>query len=202
MYLSKITFIQSRTLVFFLNNSYHMHEDITTISLGGKQDRILYRFEIGEDNSHYCLVQTQFRQEWTEFRKRNGSIIRDIQTKEFNPILLKDEMYIFRMRANPTYQKKDEHNKNIRYRVPNEELISWLQKKFGIIGAKVIMANFISEPPQRTYKKNSPRITHSSILFNGTLEVEDPEKLVEGLKNGIGGGKAFGFGLISLAAHH
>ena len=38
-----------------------------------------------------------------------------------------------------------------------------------------------------------------SVLFEGILEVAEPSRLQETLAEGIGSGKGFGFGLLSLA---
>jgi CRISPR system Cascade subunit CasE len=37
------------------------------------------------------------------------------------------------------------------------------------------------------------------VLFNGTLAVTDPERFRAALATGIGSGKAYGFGLLSVA---
>lgn len=38
----------------------------------------------------------------------------------------------------------------------------------------------------------------NSILFSGTLIVQDPEKFKKTIENGIGSAKGFGFGLLSI----
>ena len=38
-----------------------------------------------------------------------------------------------------------------------------------------------------------------AVLFNGRLEVTDAERFQQTLATGIGSGKAFGFGLLSIA---
>jgi CRISPR system Cascade subunit CasE len=38
-----------------------------------------------------------------------------------------------------------------------------------------------------------------SVQFDGILRVSDPDKLHAAIENGIGSGKGFGFGLLSLA---
>jgi CRISPR system Cascade subunit CasE len=41
--------------------------------------------------------------------------------------------------------------------------------------------------------------THVPVLFEGVLRVNDPAKLIEAVRNGIGSAKGYGFGLLSLA---
>ena len=43
------------------------------------------------------------------------------------------------------------------------------------------------------------RAIEFGVRFNGLLQVTDPEKLMQAVRNGIGPAKAFGFGLLSLA---
>jgi CRISPR system Cascade subunit CasE len=40
---------------------------------------------------------------------------------------------------------------------------------------------------------------HQAVTFDGLLRVTDPEALLAALAGGIGSGKGFGFGLLSLA---
>jgi CRISPR system Cascade subunit CasE len=40
-----------------------------------------------------------------------------------------------------------------------------------------------------------------AIWFEGLLEVTDPQRFAATLACGVGSGKAFGFGLLSVAAH-
>jgi CRISPR system Cascade subunit CasE len=41
------------------------------------------------------------------------------------------------------------------------------------------------------------------VLFEGTLEITDPQQFLNrSIAAGIGSGKAFGFGLLSVAPYH
>jgi len=42
-------------------------------------------------------------------------------------------------------------------------------------------------------------MTFSSVVFEGRLKVVDRVLFLESIKNGIGSGKAYGFGLLSVA---
>jgi CRISPR system Cascade subunit CasE len=43
------------------------------------------------------------------------------------------------------------------------------------------------------------KMTHLAVQFDGVLEVTDPAKFLETVRQGIGSAKGFGFGLLSLA---
>lgn len=47
--------------------------------------------------------------------------------------------------------------------------------------------------------KNPLPLAHKAIVYQGLLKVTDREQFVHALTNGIGSGKAYGFGLVSLA---
>jgi CRISPR system Cascade subunit CasE len=42
-------------------------------------------------------------------------------------------------------------------------------------------------------------LTHQAVLYVGALAVRDNTAFLQAYKKGIGSGKAFGFGLLSLA---
>ncbi|WP_405634302.1 type I-E CRISPR-associated protein Cas6/Cse3/CasE [Streptomyces sp. NBC_00056] len=48
-------------------------------------------------------------------------------------------------------------------------------------------------------RENSRRIRHTRVRFDGTATVIDPEQLRAALRNGIGRGKAYGCGMLSIA---
>ena len=50
--------------------------------------------------------------------------------------------------------------------------------------------------------RNKDRMTlsHAGVRFDGVLEVTDPVSFAATLDSGIGSGKAFGFGLLSVYA--
>jgi CRISPR system Cascade subunit CasE len=43
------------------------------------------------------------------------------------------------------------------------------------------------------------RLSFGSVLFEGVLEITDAERFQKTLEAGIGSGKAYGFGLLSIA---
>jgi CRISPR system Cascade subunit CasE len=127
----------------------------------------------------------------------------------------------FRLRANPT-RKIDTHSgpngerRNGR-RVPlqNEEaLLAWVRRKgeqhgFGPLATTVnpnVADVRASAPGSVSGRRGTAaeadagrRLTFTSVLFEGRLRVIDAGALREALMHGVGSGKAFGFGLLSVA---
>ncbi len=132
----------------------------------------------------------------------------------------------FRLRANPTKRiaKSDDPMLGKRVELTKEEdQIAWLIRKSLSIGDGVsggfelLMKEAISEKgktlliphvavspegKQTGLKKNGDSghsTTHYAVLFEGLLRVIDAEAFTGTIIRGIGSGKAFGFGLLSVA---
>lgn len=131
----------------------------------------------------------------------------------------------FRLRANPTKRvaKKDDtlRGKRVELRC-EEEQIAWLIRKGqegnGVPGGFDLLmkehqdadgeerliphVNVRPEGKQMGRKKDAGgmcKTTHLAVLFDGLLRVTDTDLLLATIVRGIGAGKAFGFGLLSVA---
>ena len=56
----------------------------------------------------------------------------------------------------------------------------------------------IRSSPRQTGRKDDTRITVAGTLFDGRLVVQDTDRIRDAIAQGIGPGKTFGFGLLSL----
>jgi len=129
----------------------------------------------------------------------------------------------FRLRANPTRKidtksGPDSVRRNGR-RVElsgQKEQIDWLRRKgeqggFRLLTVRAAPAapdmatvpNVLAMPAQKAVGdrggKGGSRMTFGAVLFDGELEVENAEAFRRTLETGIGPGKAYGFGLLSVA---
>jgi CRISPR system Cascade subunit CasE len=132
----------------------------------------------------------------------------------------------FRLRANPTKRvaKQDDPMKGKRVELTHEdEQIDWLIRKgrerekgkpggFEMLISEVKdtkgdkrqipRVNAYSEGKRKGRKREAGpghAMTHFAVLFDGLLRVTDTNAFLETLARGIGPGKAFGFGLLSIA---
>lgn len=130
---------------------------------------------------------------------------------------------LFRLRANPT-KKVDtrsgpngERRNGRRVALRGEaEQQEWLRRKGRQHGFEVLATTSkpdvldvrATEPGHVTGLRRAPgsgeegaqqRLTFGSVLFEGRLRIADVDALRDALVRGIGSGKAYGFGLLSIA---
>jgi CRISPR system Cascade subunit CasE len=137
------------------------------------------------------------------------------------------DVFAFRLRANPTKKtgasriedieagKPKSNGRRIPLSGESEQLL-WLKRKGESGGFELIVAKPSSEiadvlvsdesssrasmkGDQRTDGTSFNHLSFASVLFEGKLKVTNADKFLETLKSGIGSGKAYGFGLLSIA---
>jgi len=108
------------------------------------------------------------------------------------------QVLAFRLRANPTV-KRDGKRRGL---VQEEDQRAWLERKAADGGFRVLSARITREGAVRGKVRRGDE-KHNLLLlavrFDGLLQVADPERLVATVRRGVGSGKGFGFGLLSLA---
>lgn len=91
----------------------------------------------------------------------------------------------------------------------DEERIDWLKRKGAGAGFRLATIKVKDSVPNVRYagepkikarkKRDEDPMTFGSVVFEGVLEVTDAKIFREALVKGIGTGKAYGFGLLSIA---
>lgn len=132
--------------------------------------------------------------------------------------------FIFRLRANPTKRLRKTEGSTDKLAGKRVHLLTedawqeWIARKGDLGGFQVLMVKTTatdgpaSVPNLRTSddttlrgskvdKRNGKRMkmTFGSVLFEGRLRVTDAEVFQATLRQGVGTGKAYGFGLLSIA---
>ena len=165
----------------------------------GGLGRILFRVEPSSGyHEPVILVQSEIAPQWELL----GENLSKFDVKPYDPAVSNEEHYRFRLRANPTMCKRMPGRENRGIRTPitaPAEQSAWLNRKgvdHGFTVTRMARAPWHMEVSER---KVHQRTTHISVLFEGDLIVTDYDLLSRALHDGIGPGKAFGFGLLSLA---
>jgi len=211
MYLSKLTLNPySRQVQRELSDPYQLHR---TIMRGfpvvlPEDERVLYRLEVAVHNNELVLlVQSLHQPDWTSLRDadRGQYLLEAPQPpKVFKLNLVAGSALRFRLRANPTVKKqREDHNNGNRVPLMREdEQIQWLNRKGELHGFQVMQCQVSGKDSVHGWKKDDDkthRLEFYAVQFDGVLQVTDPVRLVAAVEAGIGSGKGFGFGLLSLA---
>ncbi|MFF4248885.1 type I-E CRISPR-associated protein Cas6/Cse3/CasE [Streptomyces sp. NPDC001822] len=75
----------------------------------------------------------------------------------------------------------------------------WWQRRAADAGLQLHVLTPTNMPPIRTRRQDPDGIRHSLIRYDGTATVTDPDALHEAILAGVGRGKPYGAGLLSLA---
>jgi len=190
---------------------------------------LLHRLDFNRQSGKaVLLVQSSVAPDWS-FLNKDYAVEIDCKTVHEQYSKIENGMrLLFRLQANPTKrigqkyrhpdeQKREEFTRKFRdeksrRRIAlnkDEEKIEWLKRKGEDAGFRLadvqIKANVenvaaIAQSKIKSRRKDgeSP-MTFGSVVFEGVLEVTDAETLRDCIIRGIGSGKAYGFGLLSIA---
>ena len=169
------------------------------------------------------LAQSAIRPDWDyAFHNAGYLLAAPPELKSFEPRFSAGQRLRFLLVANPTkkigtiskaerqsstkeelIKKKGRHGRRVP--VPADQLLDWLAEwrvrpdespGFSINkDSTTLQAGYIYVNKERDGKGQRLR----SVRYDGVLEVTDPDKFRNTLLHGIGPGKAFGFGLLSVA---
>ncbi len=223
MYLSRLILntknpIARRDLTY----PYELHRTVFSgfpKDIGQAGERVLYRLD-GLDGAGngtlVLLVQSTAEPDWSHLGsgERAGYLLpvercpdgveRNPAVMPVDPLFRTGQVLAFRLRANPTVKKDREGKEQGRREgiLREEDQLEWLRRKAEKGGFAVL---FVQTSPQGLEAINGGRgagprgAKMIAVRFDGLLRVSDPEAFRETLIHGIGSGKGFGFGLLSLA---
>ncbi len=171
---------------------------------------VLHRLEFDRRTRHILLyVQSRTEPDWLQlpvgYLHPEGGAPRPKWVAQVYAGLKAERVLRFRLRANPTRKVDtrsgpDGARRNGR-RVPLLQLdqqIEWLARKAEGCGFSLLQATVAASGSAELVRSHGTGRTFQGVLFEGRLVVQDPERFRETLAAGIGPGKAFGFGLLSV----
>ncbi len=216
MYLSQLTLNpRSRQMRREFSNPYEMHRTLLKAfpdEAAGGPGRVLFRWDTlgrAAEQKLVVLVQSEKKPNWDNLPNPEGYLLPAFAPnpafKEFQPRFVDGQQLYFRLRANPTKRltrdaPNGKHKKGQRIGLySEEEQLAWLHRKAKNGGFAVLGVNLTNEGIISGYTKNRHKLNLLAVRFEGRLQVTDPDKFIQALRSGIGSGKAFGCGLLSLA---
>lgn len=202
--------------VFFLKPFKPEDFDNGQVHVTRKTDSgFLFRIDPLPGGRAMILVQSAVWPDWEyAFHNAGYLLAAPPQVQSFDPCFTQGQILRFRLAANPT-RRLSQHSleadgqpietKWIGKRIPvrNEQLFDWLARRAEPAGFSVeedcteIQPGYIYVNKKKAQKDKGQRLR--SVRYDGILQVTDPDGLRKTIIQGIGPGKAFGFGLLSLA---
>jgi CRISPR system Cascade subunit CasE len=204
MYLSKILLTpRSRQVRSELAEPYEMHRTLLRAfpdKNAGGPGRVLFRVDLTrETGMPALLVQSERLPDWSRLPVGEKYLLELFPPKEFRPNFQEGQRLMFRLRANPTI-KRDGKRLGLLH---EDEQETWLRRKSEEAGFAIQSLWMAPEGLIRGAKtcgEDRLTLSHFAVRFDGSLRVIQPDRLATAMQAGIGSGKAFGFGLLSLAA--
>jgi len=174
----------------------------------GQGTGFLFRVDPRTVGRAVILVQSALAPDW-EYAFQNAAYLLAAPPamKSYNPSFSEGQTARFRLLANPTRKidtktgpdGKRRHGKRVPVR--EDRLFDWLSRRAEQAGFSV-RKNSTTVQPGYIYvserrEGNGRRMR--SVRYDGILEIVAPGRLVDAVIRGVGPGKAFGFGLLSVA---
>lgn len=186
---------RSRVALNWISNSYRVHQRLSMVY--PEDPRVLFRIEDNEIGKR-ILVQSIRPPDWNSAFADFQVLMDEPQTKQWEPVLITDHLYRFRLLANPTVTRDKK-----RLGLLNEEdQHAWLERQLTKAGAELMgcqVRNMGLMHSRKNSTKDDTFQTHLGVLYDGVLRALDPVSMTRTITAGIGPAKGYGFGLMSLA---
>ena len=212
-----------------LGDVHQMHRTVMSAfpqvkeQVGARADlAVLHRLDIDQRGSNVTLlVQSGEEPDWGCLPEgylfnldRDGQNPATKTLSNSLEALRKGQVLRFRLRANPTKRidtksgpdGQRRNGRRVDLRTETQQ-VEWLSRRADQAGFRLVPVYPGSNAPavrvgasEKLRGRTARRlVTLAGVVFEGLLEVTDPDNLRLAIKEGIGPGKAFGCGLLSLA---
>lgn len=193
-------------------------------SAGSGEGRVLWRVDRDAKAKAFLCVVSQDRPDYTHVVEQAGwpTLEGGWETRDYTPFLEKlaaGGMWTFRLTANPVHKVRSRNNQADTKTTPHitpYHQAEWLLERQEKAGFRVVRKTAGGSPPNgaderelrvhgqhrfefRKKPGDDRPVSLSSVIFDGRLEVTDPERLRRTLTHGLGRAKAYGCGLMTLA---
>ena len=210
MYLTRVKLnLNKRKTLLAIYSPAKFHGAIES-SFENKQDRNLWRIDkLGETT--YLLLLSSEVPNMHSFIEQFGFDNDSAETKDYSKLtntIKEGSVLRFRLVGNPTHSiKMDGQRGKVVAHVTDEYKYLWLEKKALSCGFQInrnqcsILASewkdFYKGNPEK--KSISNRVHLLQVSYEGTLTVTNVDAFINAINNGIGRGKAYGCGLLTVA---
>ena len=201
IYLSRLLLNpRSRQAQIDRRNPYEMHRTLSKAFGEGQPEmqraRCLFRLEEAQkSDGTYVLVQSRVAPEWQRLMPITDYLLHPPQTKSIDLNLPVGARLAFRLRANPTVFQGGKRNP-----IKEEDAqLEWLVRKGTAHGFRPGMVQVTRVEVVQFCTAADRAVTMQAVQYDGVLTVTEAQEFSSALEGGIGSGKGFGFGLLSIA---
>ena len=199
MFISKITLNPERTATRKLISEPRSIHGMIQKSFHEDAERILWSLDTSQrDPVIYVLSPDEPSTEHIVERYGRVNDRKGIITKNYDVLLDALEIgKVFRMKAvlNPTITVAKKRVPIVGY----ENLCHWLENRSEINGFKIVSSIDISNEKVMDIRKKDTRITLNTATFEANIEITDENLFRNVLINGLGRGKAYGLGFVTVS---
>lgn len=200
MYLSKIELNTRKTKALLaLRNPNLIHGALREHY---PEHRVLWRIdEVGQKKN--LLLQSEAPLSFEPLIKQFGNEkvgTAQVDLTSLIKLLQKDSHWRFRIKGNPvrmTLNKKTGKKSYCHY-MNDTNRLKWLEERSEKNGFKLDSVK-IDAIENIRFQRQGKTVSLASVTYNGTLTVTDPELFLKTFRTGLGHGKAYGLGMLSLA---
>ncbi len=188
--------VRSRGYRSDIENPYGMHATLSRCIAGG-EERTLWRIQESSGPRVTILVQHGGDIDLGQLAERGELRAPALETLLVDEALIDDgAVHRFRIHANPTVTRGGK-----RYGATGQEAhYAWIHRQseangFEVLGVLAHTERMLTAKP---LQPNRPAIEFLQVVYDGHLRVANRQKLLVGIRNGIGHAKAFGCGLLTI----
>lgn len=203
MYITQIVLdAKKRDTARALYNREILHGAIEKCFIGERQHP-LWRLDRSGGRLIILMVSRDIP-ELTSFVSQFGDIRYSTQTKSYDVFLesiVKENILLkFRTTINPTVKKNGKRVPLNANRTENQPYCAddWVRDRLLSNGAELVKSTLIRYDIHKIRGNGKKTVTLVSAEYDGWLRVKDIERFKKILANGLGHGKAFGCGLVSV----
>jgi CRISPR system Cascade subunit CasE len=202
MYLARLELNgQERAVCADLGNAHALHQRIMQAFPDEQRQNaradwnILFR---QEPDSDVILVQSEIEGCWGNLPP---NYLKQHSSKSFTPdakLFDAGRVMQFRLKANPT--KRNSQTKKLIGMFHQADQLTWLERKANQHGFILHGVDVIPTPNAFGIKaRGQAPIRLVTVLYQGVLQVTDSDLLIAAIQEGIGRGRSYGCGLLSVA---
>lgn len=207
MYLSKLVLNErDRTVQRDLSNAHALHQRIMQAFPDEQRDQpradwhVLFR---QEPDSSTVLVQSGIEPNWNHLppnylSDRMGMPL-GVKPFDLEPSQLElGRVFQFRLKANPS--KRDKQSRKLIGMFHQTDQLAWLERQAEQHGFKLLEVSVIPTPNVFGIKgKGEAPIRILTVMYQGILQITNSALFIQALQQGIGRGRSYGCGLLSIA---